>query len=69
MELQWEEGFTISTGIDGGTALIRANREGLISLANHLLVLAEEAPGCHIHFDEYNSLEDGSADLIIEKIR
>lgn len=69
MDLQWEDGFTIYTGIDGKTAVIRANREGLISLANHLMSLAEEDPGSHIHFDKYNSLEEGSADLIIERIR
>ncbi|MGX8704644.1 MAG: Imm32 family immunity protein [bacterium] len=44
-----------------------ANREGLLSLANQLSALAEEAPGSHIHFDQYNSLEDGSVELIIEK--
>ena len=69
MNLQWEEGFTISVDIDRNTAVIRANREGLLSLAKHLASLAEEAPGSHIHFDEYNSLEEGSADLIVERIR
>ena len=29
--------------------------------------LAEETPGSHIHYDEYNSLEEGSSELIIEK--
>lgn len=50
--------------------IISANREGLLSLANHLLNLAQaEVPcGTHIHLDEYNSLEDGSLDLIVEKI-
>ena len=66
MDLQWVEGFTISTSIDGRTAVIRANREGLLSLANQLVSLAKEAPGSHIHYDEYNSLENGSADLIVE---
>lgn len=69
MDLQWVEGFTISTSIDGKAAVIRANREGLLSLANHLASLAKEAPGSHIHFDEYNSLEEGSADLIVERSR
>ena len=39
MNLQWEEGFTISVDIDRNTAVIRANREGLLSLANHLALL------------------------------
>ena len=67
MDLLWEEGFMISVGTDRNTVVIRANREGLLSLANHLVSLAEEVPGSHIHLDEYNALEENSAELIIEK--
>ena len=67
MDLRWEEGFMISVSLNGDTATVSANREGLLSLANHLISLAEEAPGSHIHLDRYNSLENGSAELIIEK--
>ena len=63
MDLHWEDDFTISTGMEGGMIIIRANREGLLSLAKNLISLAEETPGSHIHFDEHNSLENGSADL------
>ena len=38
------------------------------SLARIFADLAEEPPGSHIHLDAYNSLEDGSAELIVEKI-
>ena len=62
-----EEGFTISVDTVENTVVIRANREGLLSLANHLVSLAEEVPGSHIHLDEYNALEENSAELIIEK--
>ena len=63
------DGFEIRTGVDRhGTIIISANREGLLSLASHLKALAEEMPGGHIHMDEHNSLEDGSAELIIERI-
>ena len=65
--MNWVEGFTISTRIDAGTMTISANREGLLSLANHLIELAEEAPGSHIHLDEYNALDEGSTELIIER--
>ena len=68
MNVQWVDGFEISTNIDDGTIIIRANREGLLSLANQLITLAEEKPGSHIHYDENNSLEEGSAELIIEKL-
>ena len=67
MELKWENGFTIRVSIDRDTAVLSSNRAGLLSLANHLTALANEAPGSHIHLDAYNALEDDSADLIIEK--
>ena len=39
-------------------------------MANHLLTLAQDEieEGAHIHLDEYNSLEEDSVELIIEKI-
>ncbi|MBQ1343066.1 MAG: hypothetical protein IIY40_02765 [Firmicutes bacterium] len=67
MDLLWEDGFRIRVKIYKNEATISANREGLLSLANQLSALAEEAPGSHIHLDQYNSLEDGSVELIIEK--
>ncbi len=67
MKLIWEGDFTIRVALEEGTAVISANREGLLSLARHLTALAGETPGSHIHYDSNNSLEDGSAGLIIEK--
>ena len=67
MEFKWETDFTIEVKIVNGTAVISANKAGLISLANHLICLADGEPGDHFHLDENNSLEDGSAELIIEK--
>ena len=67
MIFNWIDGFEITVRIDNGTAVISANREGLISLANHLKSLAEEPSGSHIHLDVYNSLEEGSSELIFEK--
>ena len=69
MILNWVEGFEINVRIENGAAVISANREGLLSLANHLKSLAEEPPGTHIHLDAYNGLEDGSSELIFETIR
>lgn len=68
MIVRWEDGFEISNSVREGEVTISANREGMISLANILLDLADGAPGDHIHLDEYNSLESGSADLIIERV-
>ena len=45
MDLIWEDGFSIDVRVCGNAAVIRANREGLLSLASHLRALADEAPG------------------------
>lgn len=68
MEVKWKDGFEIRVRIDGKTAVISANREGLLSLSAQLEALAEEIPGSHIHYDENSSLEEGSDELIIENI-
>ena len=68
MIIDWVDGFTIKTEAVDGEFVISANREGLLSLAKQLTALADGVPGDHIHYDEYNSLEDGSVDLIIERI-
>lgn len=70
VKLVWEDEFSIESLCEDSTITIRANKEGLISLARHLLTLAEaDVPvGSHIQFDEFNSLEDGSLELIIERI-
>ena len=36
MDMKWVEGFEIRVTVDGGEALISANREGLLSLAKQL---------------------------------
>jgi hypothetical protein len=66
---EWEYGFEIETKIDDGIIVLTANKPGLVSLATQLLALAQDEipPGCHLHFDENNSLEDGSLELIVEK--
>ncbi len=68
MDLHWEEGFQIDVRVETGAAVIRANRAGLLSLANHLRALSEAPAGSHIHLDQWNALEDGSAELILERI-
>ncbi len=68
MEFYWEDGFEIAVRIEDGQVVVSANREGLRSLAGQLTTLAESDPGAHIHLDQYNSLEDGSVELVIERI-
>ena len=65
MKIEWADGYRISVNADNKEVTISANREGLLSLARQLQMLANGEPGDHIHYDEYNSLEDGSAELII----
>ena len=67
MHIEWEDGFEIRVTIVDGAAVISANRAGLLSLAGQLTALAGAAPGSHIHYDAYNSLEDGSVEMIVEK--
>ena len=71
LRLEWEENSILSVIFDKdeNTLAIGGNREGLISLARHLLTLAQEnVPiGYHIHLDDQNSLEAGSCELIIGK--
>jgi len=63
------EGFEIKAAAENSEIVISANREGLLSLAKHLTALADGVPGDHIHYDAYNSLEEGSTDIIIVRTR
>ena len=65
MTIEWVEGFEIVVDIFNNKVTISANREGLLSLASQLKALAEGALGDHIHYDEHNSLEKGSSEMII----
>ena len=66
---EWVDGFEIQVKIQDGTAVISANKEGLLSLAKQFTALAEGMPGDHIHYDEHNSLEDGSSEMVVERIQ
>ena len=71
----WEPGFKILTQVftssrEEQTIIIHSNSEGLVSLARFFLMLAQPkvAIGKHYHFDDLNSLEEGSIELVIDKI-
>lgn len=70
LRLDWVNGFEIKSNVSEDGMVIKANKEGLLSLANNLANLAQsDVPiGTHIHLDSLNSLEDGSDNIIIEKI-
>jgi hypothetical protein len=67
VRLEWEPEGTIAF-FQTEPAVIRGNRAGLVTLARHLLTLAQsEVPvGAHIHLDQFNGLEDESSELVLE---
>ena len=67
MKIEWVDGFEIKAVAENNGIVISANKEGLLSLAKQFTALAEGAPGDHIHYDEHNSLEEGSSEMIIER--
>ncbi len=69
-EYHWESGFEIKVIESDNQLTIVANKAGLISLATQLFTLAQDdVPiNTHLHLDEYNSLESGSRELVIQKI-
>ena len=68
MKTQWVGGFEIRVAVERDEIVVSANREGPISPAKHLRMLADGMPGDHVHYDEDNSLEEGSTEMIIERI-
>ena len=68
MKISWVDGSWISVRTCDREVTISANREGLLSLALQLQTLAEGVPGDHIHYDKYTSLEEGSSEMVIEKV-
>lgn len=69
LHMKWEDGTTISAEVSEGTVLIRADKEGLVSLARLMLTLVDEGVpvGSHWHLDSSNAFEERSCDIIIER--
>lgn len=65
----WEQNSAIKCTVNNSAVVIEANKDGLVSLARHMLELAQEAVpnGAHFHLDEFNAFEDGSSEMIIVK--
>lgn len=66
----YEPGYTMSvTSEDNGDIILSANKEGLISIANLLIQLAEDrfSVGHHFHLNEDNGLGRGSIELTVIK--
>ena len=67
---EWEEDYEIKVIDTKDYIEIYANKDGLISLAKHFLNLAQDAfpKAYHLHYDDSNSLEEGSKHLIMCKL-
>lgn len=67
LKFDWEDGFIINVSVDSSEVVMRANRSGLISLARHLLTLAqaEVTAGAHVHLTAGQEI-DGDYDLILQ---
>jgi hypothetical protein len=65
----WYDDFFISTEYHENTFFLRANKDGLISLATQLLTLAN-APeeDAHFYYEDCGCLEQGSTEFIISRI-
>jgi hypothetical protein len=66
----WYDDFFISTEYHENTFFLRANKDGMISLATQLLTLAY-APDedAHFYYEEMGCLEQGSVEFIISRIK
>jgi hypothetical protein len=67
MRFVWDPGYEIAIAVTGSEISIRANRAGLVSLARHLLTLAQESArvGSHVHLTAGQEI-DSEFDLILE---
>jgi hypothetical protein len=69
LRLEWVPDFLIAVAIHGNEVTIEANAEGLRSLAQALLTLADESVpnGVHIHLEPGLELEDDSPSLVLDR--
>ena len=67
LRFDWDEDFMIEVHSRNDEVVITANRAGLVSLARHLLELAqvEVPPGSHFHLDDSTGLEENSCSLVV----
>lgn len=69
LRLLWDEGFDIEVRVDVSEVVITANREGLLSLARHLLTLAQEEvrAGAHLHLGGGQEITS-DLELVLERM-
>lgn len=69
IDVIWEKGAKVELNCDDDSILIRANSNGLISLAKQMIYLATNnvARGSHVHYDDF-FFGNVPYELIIEKL-
>lgn len=69
VRLFWVPGTRIHVRAEGAEVHVKANSAGLLSLASHLLALHQYPvpDGSHVHLDEFSGMDDGSAEVVIER--
>jgi hypothetical protein len=69
LRLTWDDGADIEV-LASEEVVLSANTAGLVTLARHLLTLAQLGvpPGSHVHLDGFSGLVEGSAELVIIKV-
>ena len=69
LRLNWIPGYYLRVDAAGGEVTITANVQGLRSLAQHLLTLADDGvpPGVHAHLEPGLELDDDAVALIVDK--
>jgi hypothetical protein len=65
----WVPGYCLRVDAAGDEVTISANAQGLRSLAQHLLTLADDGVplGVHVHLEPGLELDDDSVALIVDK--
>ena len=71
IDIVWEKGAKYIATYDNDNVIIKANSEGLLSLARQMIYLAVNAvpSGSHAHYDSFFTTEETvDKELILEKL-
>ena len=69
MDIKWEDNSEISVRVEeDGAVVLSGNKAGLLTLSRMMADLAECEAGEHVHLDEENGLEEGSGEIIADRL-
>ena len=70
LDVIWEENSNYSLSVEENGVVLRANKQGLISLAKQMIYMAYNnlPTGSHVHYDSFfTKLNNEGVELVIEK--